>query len=476
MVSGTVQTVTQPADDILALLDTDNWFKDDDKAKLNSVLVRVLEAVASPDTSRSDKEQALIAFLRELWQNYDLNIVAELLKEFSELESALAPLVLTGKSRYRDHFTHMFNTYIFGAIILSLVAASDVEDTVLQELLKVSAESSANFPFHTTGLHAYQPYSIKKRLFFIWTMMAAVHDVAMPLSLLGDVVGPFSKYAAYFGLSVGGLEAVWDYATSARMGYYIRLMARMFADGVRLSTNSETGEPDGNYVLAPEVDPSFVLEMDEAVDKRVHGVLGAVCLFRSVEQAFLIGTAPSVRSPRDYVRAILEQDITRSALAIALHSVDPKQGSRLVPIEFCKLPLAFLLVLCDELQEFYRTEYFSSVSGMREIEVLNEWPIPDVEVQKDPPKLVLRVKLRYPTLSEEDKNTILQEYNAKFEGTHHVSSYEEFVAARGRSSCERLQKKLALKTATRGHGEGKSFEIGLCFCYRAEESRTVLID
>jgi hypothetical protein len=68
---------------------------------------------------------------------------------------------------------------------------------------------------------------------------------------------------------------------------------------------------------------------------------------------------PTISAPRHYdkyVRNVLQCDIARSSLCILLHGLADKEYPALYPVDIGRLPLTWLAILCDELQEFLRPE------------------------------------------------------------------------------------------------------------------------
>lgn len=60
-------------------------------------------------------------FAKSIWQKYDCEQVAEIYDKFVKMEEALFGLEREEKDgkRYRDHFIHMFNTFVFGLQVIS---------------------------------------------------------------------------------------------------------------------------------------------------------------------------------------------------------------------------------------------------------------------------------------------------------------------------------------------------------------------
>jgi len=470
-----VCSLTQAPSEIIEYLDTEEWFRDDTKAQLRSTLQQALQTITNRQSSRLAKEQEVSRFLHEVWRNYTNNVLAEVVTEFANIERSMPSFVPRSENRYKDHFIHMFNTYIFGALVLSAIVKREDCEEVLKDIFKVVKENPTDFPFTLPQ----KPYTARRRLLFIWTLMAAVHDLAVPLKHLGSILTTLDQYFVHFGLTMRQAKPDYNYSTGSAINYYIDLMARLFAAGIELDTDNQ-GNCTGHYRLALDPEPVFALEMRKALENQDHGILGAVCLFRSVEDSFLARKAPRIRSPIGYVKTVLEQDVARSALGVALHSVKNSGVSRLFPISFKKFPLAFLLILCDELQEFFRTEYFAEPYGFREAQVIREWPMPTVELEGESQRLLIKVAFRYEDLSPLESEAVLKDFNSYMKrqdaSSNMEENYHQMFQHRWNYITTTLQKKIAIREAKNDTDKGDIFRLYLEFVYKTTCISAVFVE
>ena len=108
-------------------------------------------------------------------------------------------------------------------------------------------------------------------------------------------------------------------------------------------------------------------------DQRNHGVLSGFFMWKTIEEVFLVDRSGKYKLGADefniYTEYVLEQDVARAALAISLHAIDahgdPPVYPKVFPLSFGKSPLAFLLILSDELQEYLRWEGLSLRKDMK---------------------------------------------------------------------------------------------------------------
>ena len=141
--------------------------------------------------------------LQEFWGHYSSSQIATILQTFPRVQRALFGLEedIASGSRYRDHYVHMFNVFITGSIIISGIVARFSESArapLLGEVFKATNEPS-DVPFES-------PYSAKRRLFFLWTLIATFHDVGIPVEHLGSIRSGLNRFLGYFGLTIGELN------------------------------------------------------------------------------------------------------------------------------------------------------------------------------------------------------------------------------------------------------------------------------
>jgi len=381
--------------DILAELDTDYFTQE--------YLTKIEATLNSMEEGKSIDEQIDSAgdCLQEFWANYSLKHVAGVLRGFPRVEKALYGLELEEKTgaRYRDHFLHMFNVFILGARILSLFLSGSEEDKIdnsIREFFKVEPEPK-EVPFD-------KKYNAKNRLFFLWTLIATFHDVGIPIEHLEKIRDGLNNFLNHFGLRIREFTLERQSSLDAQINYYINLMSRMFDCRIKMKngiyeTNSASPHP---YTYKALVD---------AYSEDDHGVVSALCLFRSMEETFLTGYHEeekydlNLEQCKQYVSYVLKQDIARAALAIALHSCKLEECPKMFPISFDEFPLTFLLILCDELQEYFRPEGIS----LKPITKLKKKP--SVKVGVDERTLNIKIGIYYSQLSmsEEEQKQILNQ-------------------------------------------------------------------
>jgi len=340
--------------------------------------------VQDPSNYRAHVEKAR-QFLKALWTKYDCDDVIEVFEAFTKIEPVLVDL--EGSKgfgfRYRDHSVHTFHVFTLGLRIITKLA-KELGDTKAQEVLKVKPETIREF------LPGFRDYGYRERLFYLWSLISTFHDIAVPLENLDMIRGGLNEFSRHFDLKIVGpyleRDALFD------IHEYLGLLGRLFQGEVRL-------DEQGRCYKQDKENPYFKRFLARELAKDNHGVLGGLLMFKVVEKTFLLGLSKkhvldSEALFDNYVRYVLSQDIARAALAISLHRLRPsEQGPLFLPIRFKKYPLAFILILSDEIQEYLRWAG-PPVGGASRFTT-----IPDLQLKADSSTIELEVKYHLGTES-----------------------------------------------------------------------------
>jgi hypothetical protein len=220
--------------------------------------------------------------------------------------------------------------------------------------------------------------------------MSTFHDIGIPVQHLASMQTGLNRYFQYFGRDLAEQTTHLEPFVTSQLQYYFGLMARMFGARILLDPNHP-----GQYLMSGPIHPYVYKALADALggNEPDHGVVSGLCLFRSVERAFMSERNDNYNLNLDqfseYNRLVVEQDVTRAALAIALHNMKPDRYPKLFPIAFADFPLTYLLLMADELQEFYRLE------GVRPLGVIPLPDLPLVESGYDPVDDRLNIEVTY---------------------------------------------------------------------------------
>jgi hypothetical protein len=363
-------------------------------------------------------------------------------------------------TRYRDHYIHMFEVFITGSRIISQILSTIPENEIDKFILKTfkTTREPKDLPFPN-------PYSAKQRLFFLWTLIATFHDIGIPVEHICNVRVGLNKYLTFFGLQLDEFKLYEKTKVSTQLDYYFRLMSRLYKCGIYPNSNSllyHKEERENKYLYH-----ALLQEYGE----RNHSVISAVCLFNSYVETFLIGHHEqseydlNIIQYSDFIDRVLEQDITRAALAISYHNINIERFPKLFPVDSNKFPLGFLLILCDEIQEAFRLEGITFV-GIRK---LTRIPKIQVKITTNPIKILIKIIINYINLNPNEEQSVLEASSiwGKQTGITVPSTYTDLLVWTWENICNKLRKKLLF--------ESGPFKLHLMIYFEQDSNKTKLI-
>ncbi|KYK30727.1 MAG: hypothetical protein HXS48_13875 [Theionarchaea archaeon] len=245
-----------------------------------------------------------------------------LIQSLPDLESFLYSTSV--KKYYRDHTEHQLRVAVLGDFLLE----QDLEQGTLLGIIAELTEMDTSF--------------IKEK---IWWVTGLIHDIGYPLSKMTtavnwSLINQILKCYSYLDIEVVPMEVT----LSKRQTEYLIILEEGLSQKARELMRRGAGfNCDGvpvpqaqKFVGGKEGHPEFTFRSDIALD---HGIVGALTLLRS------LGTPEEIKENKDEYKGYI-----LAAQAIALHNFK----ERLKDFIFDENPLAFLLVLIDEMQEWGR--------------------------------------------------------------------------------------------------------------------------
>jgi hypothetical protein len=278
-----------------------------------------------------------------------------LIQSLPDLESFLYS-TSAGKY-YRDHTEHQLRVAVLGDFLLE------------QDLGK------GNLLNHIADLTELDKNLIKEK---VWWVMGLIHDIGYPLqkmttSINYSLLNQILKCYPMLDLDVVPFEIN---ISNKKIKPYLKLITqglskeakKLILNGAQVS-HEEIPIPAVQHFKSTENGhPEFKFESSVNLD---HGVVGAISLLKS------LGTPEEIKENKDELEGYL-----KAAQAIALHNFKDELPDYI----FDNNPLAFLLVLADEMQEWgrpiplqIRDSYFTA--EMNKITLLDEVILTIDEVQ-----------------------------------------------------------------------------------------------
>ncbi len=405
---------------------------------------------AQCDKTYDQKEQidCTLYFIEALWDKYDCKEIASIYSNFIKIEEALYGLEREEESgkRYRDHFVHMFNCFIFGLRVISALLKK-LDDAKAKRLFRIKDEN-----LKAIGLPFSSNYSYKQRLFYLWTLIATFHDIAIPFQHLTKLANGVNKFVQEFGWIFTEPSISMRSFDSSQLYTYFCLLSSIHGGELKL-------EKAGKKYRKSKRPPNYLLKiLGREFDDKNHGVLSGFFMWKTIEEIFLVSRSKKytlgVREFNLYTEYVLEQDIARAALAISLHSLKEDERTniypKIFPVDFKIFPLTFLLILVDELQEYLRWEGTSIKRKMK----FNYQPKLEVKVKINGSNISnIQLKVLF-SLDKNQKDYIIKQ--AKLikdsKGNFHITDIDKASTVIGDSIKDNLEKKLKL---------GKYFKLEL---------------
>lgn len=275
------------------------------------------------------KIRAIREIMRSLWRS---NPGGSLLQVFEGLEGFMRAI---GK---RDHYVHQFEVFLLGWYIFSALMAN----------------------WKISKLEIAQLNSIDLSVFFeIWLMTSMGHDIGYPLQETPVIIkelgrlswhAKLRKMATYYGV-LGDLVGIKD------QGKHPLVQQLLNKEGKEIASYIISGVEQ-----TLNVNPGDAKDICDTLAKSVnnHGYLSALLLgraflkyFKSVDRNALPGTS------QDQKMGLYKLLLA----ATALHSLKNAHPDIIKKINFTANPLAYLLFIVDNLQEWSR------VPGVKQGEV-----------------------------------------------------------------------------------------------------------
>lgn len=332
-----------------------------DLLKVIDTCKKALDAQFAKTYNQQKQVAMTLKFIECLWEKYDCKEIASIYSNFVNLEEALYGLEREEEAgkRYRDHFIHMFNTFIFGLRIINFMIKK-LEEKDVKKLFRIKNENLKELKLFP------RDYTYKERLFYLWMLIATFHDIAIPFEHLTRMGKGVNRFIEEFGWIFKDASISMRNFDSSQLYQYFCLLSSIY--GGKLDWENE-----GKKYKRSKQHQDYLLKiLGRWFDREDHGVLSGFFMWKTIEEIFLLDRGKykfNIDQFNKYAEYVLEQDIARAALTISLHNINEDEKTKaypkIFPIKFRDFPLTFLLIVSDELQEYVRWEGTSLERKMR---------------------------------------------------------------------------------------------------------------
>jgi len=240
--------------------------------------------IAQECGDRDAQVSKTLEFMKSVWVKYDCKEVAEIYDKFIKMEEALFGLLREEREgkRYRDHFIHMFNCFVFGVRFISSVFAKTSSKDFMR-MFKVKDEN-----LKEAGLPFGSDYKCHQRLFYMWTLASTFHDVAKPFQNLADLGKGINRFVDEFGWASSNPELTMHYFDSSQLYYYFRLIGSVYGGGLLIEDDGRRYKKDNSHHYLAKI-------LGREFDRLDHGVLSGFFMWKTIEEIFLTDRSPKYR-------------------------------------------------------------------------------------------------------------------------------------------------------------------------------------
>jgi len=324
---------------------------DDPGRSTKEFLEQSLEAFLNDETKETafDVYKLFFGYYRIVLEG-DKNPFMDLLDVLSAYEERAATLI----EKQRDHYIHSVNVFILGLCVY-------IRNGKYREIFSKTVLDDKKYPENYKTKH--------EEFFFRWGLASLFHDVGYPVEIIAKQITRFLKFAtdADHDDKKGPIKSHLEFENFRRLNSIAEVV-----DKKEFIEEFYQANPSGVYIdllqpidlLAQKIHLSLGIPIDAIKDKLDH-FTADMAKFGFIDHGFYSAiivlkwygylVQVSGGNPMRFFHAIVD-----SAGAILMHNyylnVIEKQFTHR-PLNAGEYPVAFLLMLCDELQEWNRAGY-----------------------------------------------------------------------------------------------------------------------
>jgi len=345
--------------------------------------------------------------------SYGIDELGNYLDDFIDFES-----VLYGTEKhYRDHVNHVFQVWAIGL-------------PTIEKNIRLNDDFSIDykFNFHFEITKNKNLKISESELWAMWIIIALCHDLGYPIEKSSKINKQTKKIISHFG-SIQFTEL--DYNFSILNTFLVekfldiissKVYRRETTESIEARNHTENEKPNAeemttkknviekahpNFACTTFIQTKYRDKLSKSLEEYKHGIFSSLLLFKNLtyflETDYYVGNEEL--KAEDARQFYIRKEILRS---IAGHTC-PK----MYHIELNTL--GFLLVLCDELQEWNRPNFEALVTISQE----NEPDVKILNLHFEEDKQIIHIEMRYIT---EDKPSSYEEYliRSKFKNIHYL--------------------------------------------------------
>lgn len=300
----------------------------------------LIDNQASPSEEDVDIQlsQLILKLIREFLIKLDFTdgLAFDLLESWQKSER----LIFVTKSSYREHFIHQFYDFLGGCLFIN----------------KLWESIKRNEPLKIKEKKDFKPLT-ERQFLRRWFFAAMFHDIGYPAETLSDLKSHLNL--EYFNKVPNYEVRKLDYETfepDQNFAKLIHNIARihLFSEEVSL-LESHSNELEKHHEFEYSLNELKNLLTDEIKQTHDHGVTGAIFFLKTalIDMREIVLDPNDGKTVTDIEYNTLLNDLLVSAAAIAGHNLRI-HTYKSYTIDFSTRPIAGLLELSDDLQEWNR--------------------------------------------------------------------------------------------------------------------------
>jgi hypothetical protein len=274
--------------------------------------------------------------------SFGIDELSKYLHDFVEYES-----VLYGTNKfYRDHINHVFQVWAIGVVILSNY------DFQLNDKFVINKKYDFHFQIPQSNKSKKVAIS-KSEIWAMWIVISLCHDLGYPIEKSSKINKQTKKILSYFG-NIQFTEL--DFNFNMLNSFLVQKLLNIISS--RISSRKNETSDDSKFHTS--IQPKYQDKLSKSLEENKHRIFSSLLLFKSLtfflETDYCMGD--KALESEDARQLYIRKEILRS---IAGHTCPKLYHLRLDT-------LSFLLILCDELQEWNRPSFESYTNKNKENE------------------------------------------------------------------------------------------------------------
>ncbi len=265
---------------------------------------------------------------------YGIEELSKYFEKFSSFEE-----LLYGSDRYyRDHLKHPIRVWAIGMSILKTYGnIFNVQASGKHFKINESINVTEDWIDEKKGEHQIA----KGELFAMWTIIALTHDLGYPLEKVDRINDRLEDMLREFG-KIGFARSGFTF--QSQHDHLVRFLLNVVSSNVqKLDNNKKSKEVE----WCTHTRPKYLTKFSKSWEMFDHGIVSSLILLKSLTYFFETDIST------DNIKGLSVEDAKQFAIrSEILHAIAAHTTPKVYHLAAKNLP--FLLVLCDELQEWDR--------------------------------------------------------------------------------------------------------------------------